>query len=220
MLAGAFASNPAVPNAAWTRMNAVERSSVAQSGAVLPFVVGAVALLAPALHTISDVVEWHNGGFTAFQLGLNLVAFLPMPLLLLGLWAVQVPRPGTAGLVGALLYGTAFAYFTWTTLYAMTEHLPTYEALWSRLGGTYTFFGAAMVIGGVLFAVSAMRAGWYPRFAVLVFLAGLVVNLALALLPAPDILQTIGSAMRNLGLMAMGHALLFRRATPAARIGH
>ena len=32
----------------------------------------------------------------------------------------------------------------------------------------------------------------------------------LGLLPAPDILQTLGSTARNLGLMGMGHFVLFK----------
>src|SRR5664279_5492260 len=114
-----------------------------------------------------------------------------MPTLLLGIYSVQVPKPGAAGLIGALLYGAAFAYFIYTTLYALVERVPTYDALWARLGVTYTFFGGLMVCGGLLFAWSALRAGRLPRFSVLLFLAGIVVNLVLAILPAPDILQTI-----------------------------
>jgi hypothetical protein len=73
-----------------------------------------------------------------------------------------------------------------------------------------------MVGGGLLFGGSALRGGGLPRYSVLLFLSGIVVNLVLAVLPAPDILQTVGSAMRNLGLMAMGHAILFKPA-PATR---
>lgn len=178
----------------------------------LEAVVGAVALAAPALHTLTDVLEWQHQGFTEFQLWLNLLAFLPMPFLLLGLYAVQAPRPGAYGLVGALLYGTAFAYFTLTTIFALAERIPNYEALWERLGRTYTFFGGVMVVGGLLFGGSALRNRQLPRLAILLFLAGLVVNLILALLPAPDILQTLGSAARNLGLMAMGYFVLFGKA--------
>lgn len=100
-------------------------------------------MVAPALHSISDAIEWAQRGFSAPQLWLNYAAFLPMPGLLLG--------------------------------------------------------------------ASALRAGWLPRGAVLLFLAGLVVNALLGLLAAPEIFQTLGSAMRNLGLMAMGHAVLVKR---------
>jgi hypothetical protein len=67
---------------------------------------------------------------------------------------------------------------------------------------------ALMVAGGLLFARSALRAGWLPKVAVCLFAAGLVINLLLALLPAPEILQTLGTTLRNLGLMWIGYAIL------------
>jgi len=166
----------------------------------LKIAVGIAAILAPVLHTLTDVMEWCHGGFSAVQLWLNYLAFLPMPWLLLGMYAAHSRRPNAIGPVGALLYGAAFTYFAHTTLYALAERIPTYEVLWSRLGKLYTFHGALMVLGGLMFAVSALRAGWLPRRALLLFAAGIAWNLVLALLPAPDILQTIGSALRNLGI--------------------
>jgi hypothetical protein len=177
----------------------------------LSIVVGVAALVAPALHSITDVLEWYYGGFTTAQLWLNYIAFLPMPWLLLGLYSVREPRPGAWGLVGALLYGVAFTYFAHSTLYAITEQVPTYEVLWARLGSLYTVHGGFMVVGGLLFALSVLRAGWRPAWPLTLFAAGITVNLLLALVPAPDILQTIGSAVRNLGLIAMGYGLLFKR---------
>ena len=174
----------------------------------LNIVVGVAALVAPALHSLTDAMEWQQDGFSTLQLWLNYVAFLPMPWLLLGLYAVHDPRPNAVGLVGALLYGAAFTYFAHTTLYAIAESVPSYEALWSRLGGLYTLHGAFMVVGGLLFAGAAFRQAWLPRGALLLFGAGLLWNLVLALIPAPDILQTVGSAARNIGLIAMGYAVL------------
>ncbi|MCQ9377673.1 hypothetical protein [Methyloversatilis sp. XJ19-49] len=178
--------------------------------------VGIAALVAPALHSATDALEWYYGGFSVAQLWLNYIAFLPMPWLLLGLYAVRKPRPNVVGLIGALLYGAAFTYFAHTTLYAMAEKIPTYEALWARLGSIYTVHGAFMVLGGFMFAWSALRAGWLPKWPLLLFAAGVALNLLLALIPAPDILQTIGTAARNLGLVAMGYAILFRQLKPAA----
>lgn len=177
----------------------------------LNIAVGIAALVAPALHSLTDVMEWRDAGFSTTQLWLNYVAFLPMPWLLLGLYAAHEPRPNAVGLIGALLYGVAFTYFAHTTLYALAEHVPTYEALWARLGILYTVHGTLMVVGGLLFAWSALRAGWLPRGALMLFVVGLLWNFLLALLPLPDILQTIGSSARNLGLMAMGYAILFNR---------
>jgi hypothetical protein len=162
-------------------------------------------------------MEWYQHGFSTVQLWLNYIAFLPMPWLLLGLYSVHAQRPNFIGLVGALLYGVAFTFFAHTTLYALAEGVPSYDALWSRLGRLYTIHGAFMVLGGIMFVWSALRQGWLPRWALLLFGAGNVWNLVLALLPAPDILQTVGSAARNVGLMAMGYAVLIDTARLANR---
>ncbi len=187
-----------------------ERTPIAHhSRTAFHIVVGVAAITAPALHSLSDAMEWYRGGFSTGQLWLTYIAFLPMPWLLLGVYAVHQPRPSLLGLIGALLYGVAFTYFAHTALYALAERTPTYEVLWQRLGSTYTVHGAFMVIGGLLFAWSALRAHWLPSFSVLLFAAGLAVNLVLALVPAPDILQTVGTAVRNLGVVSMGYAILF-----------
>ena len=51
----------------------------------LEVVVGAAAIAAPVLHTITDGMEWYAGGFSDAQLWLNYLAFAPMPWLLLGI---------------------------------------------------------------------------------------------------------------------------------------
>jgi hypothetical protein len=174
----------------------------------LALVVGLAAIIAPVLHSASDLLEWRQGGFSPLQLWLNYVAFLPMAWLLFGIWCAHPRRPGWMGLLGALLYGAAFTYFAHTTLYALGEDVVDYETLWSRLGGFYTLNGALMVVGGMLFAWDVRRAGWLPSSAVWLLLAGLAINLVLALLPAPDILQIAGSGLRNLGIVLMGVAIL------------
>ncbi len=179
-------------------------------------VVGVAAMLAPILHSVTDVMEWYQQGFSRTQLLLNYVAFLPMPWLLLGICAIRAERLGRAGLAGALLYGVAFTYFAHTTLHALATHAPTYEALWRQLGPAYTVHGALMVVGGLLFTGAALRAGGLPRLAVGLFGTGLLLNLVLALLPAPDILQTVGTAIRNAGLVGMGYAILFGNRGDAA----
>ena len=172
--------------------------------------VGVAALVAPALHSGTDLYELMHGGFTPPQLWVNYLAFLPMSWLLVGLYAVDEGRPPAAGLAGPVLYGAAFTYFAHSTLYALLAATPTYDELWRRLGGTYTVHGALMVAGGLLFAEGARRAGWLPRPALALFASGLLVNLVLALAPLPEILQTLGTALRNLGLMGMGYAVLVR----------
>lgn len=171
-------------------------------------VVGATAVAAPLLHCFTDAMEWYQGGFSSVQLWLNYVAFLPMPWLLLGIYAVCARELGASALAGALLYGIAFTYFAHTALHALQSATPSYEVLWQQLGAAYTLHGALMVVGGLLFAWAALRAPSLPRLAVLLFGAGLLVNLGLALVPAPDMLQVVGTAVRNAGLVGMGGALL------------
>lgn len=184
------------------------RPPYANSSTVLRLVVGAAAIAAPVLHSITDAMEWLQGGFSSVQLWLNYIAFLPMPWLLLGIYAVREEQLGPSALVGALLYGAAFTYFAHTTLVALQSQAPDYEALWQQLGPTYTVHGAAMVVGGLLFAWAALRKPALPRLAILLFGIGLLVNLGLAVVPAPDILQTVGTAIRNAGIVGMGYALL------------
>lgn len=172
---------------------------------------GGAALVAPVLHLVSDVMEWRQQGFSEPQLWINLIAFLPMPFLLATLVAWQKSRNDRTGWWGAGLYGMAFAYFLYTTVYAIHAHVPTYEQLWAVLGWPYTAAGAAMVLGGLLFSISAWRTRQLPRIAVAFFLAGILTNLAIALLPVPDILQILGSGLRSIGLMMMGYSILFGR---------
>ncbi len=170
--------------------------------------VGAGAILAPLLHTFTDVVEAVQGGFSVAQLWLNYAAFVPVPALVVGLWWAQRPRSGWLGLAGALGYGWAFVYFAHTTLLALEQRAPDYAALWEGLGRTYTAHGALMIAAGAAFALDAWRARVVPRWASAALLAGLGTNLVLALFTLPPVLQVVGSAARNLGLAGMGLALL------------
>lgn len=170
--------------------------------------VGVVTITASLLHITSDVMEWISGGFSPTQLGINYAAFLMMPFATLGLYAVQRPKIGWSGLIGAVLYAIAFIYFAHTTLVAVENSLPNYEALWNRLGWVYTLHGGFMVAGGLIFTEASIRAGILSKGWLAVFLAGLAINLLIVFLPLPDIFQTIGSGIRNLGLIGIGAALL------------
>lgn len=174
----------------------------------LRLLVGWAAIIAPALHTATDAMEWLHGGFSSTQLWLNYLAFLAMPWLLLAVHAVWSGAFGALGLVGALLHGVAFTYFAHTTLYALELKVTDYASLWQRLGTTYTVHGALMIVGGLLFAWDGLRTRRMPPLALQLFGAGLLVNLAVGLLPAPDILQTLGTTVRNAGLVLLGWATL------------
>ncbi|MEZ5312750.1 MAG: hypothetical protein R2862_03395 [Thermoanaerobaculia bacterium] len=185
---------------------------------LLVLVAGIAAVGAPALHLLSDILEWF-GGFSPAQLWLNYVAFVPMCWLLLALHFVRRPRSRAAdraGIAGALLYGAAFTYFAFTHLPPSPNACRTTPPSGIASARFYTVHGGLMVAGGLLFSGAALGARTLPRGAVALFLAGIVTNLVLAFLPAPEILQTAGSTLRNLGLIAIGVAIF---AAPPGRDG-
>lgn len=173
--------------------------------------VALAAILAPLLHSITDVLEWIHSGFSATQLLLSYLAFLPMTWLLLGLYLVLQPRLNVLALIGALLYGVAFTYYAFTVLFAWMEAIPDYAHMVERLGGSYALHGVLMILGGLLFAAACIRSSVLPLWALSLFVAGLLLNLLFGVFSVPDMLQTLGSWLRNLGLMAMGLVLWHRR---------
>ncbi len=180
----------------------------------LTLAIATAAILAPALHILSDVIEWWTGGFSTLQLSLGFVAFLAVPFFMVGLYAVQRPRVGALALVGAVLYGASFIYFEHTTLYALAESTSDYAALWAKLGTLYTLHGGVMVVGAFLFGTATLRAGVLPRWTALVFLAGAGLNLLFAVIPVPEIVQVIGNDVRNVGLIGMGFFVLGSASKP------
>lgn len=180
----------------------------ATGSAALHKLVGSAAIIAPAVHSLTDASEWLSGGFSTPALWLNYAAFLPLPALLLGLYALQRPRISILGLAGAILYGFAFIYFAHTTLFALALRTENYQQLWEQLGGIYTVHGGVMVVGGLAFAWATARAHVFPEWTAWLFAAGILLNLLMALLPVPELLQTVGTLLRNLGLMGMGWAVL------------
>ncbi len=169
---------------------------------------GCSALVAPSVHSLTDLIEVCSGGFSEPQLWLNYLAFLVIPFATIGLYACQRPKIGLLGLVGAVLYGMSFVYFSHSTLYAIQEGVQDYSVLWKRLGATYTIHGVLMVLGGLAFGAASLRARILPAWACGLFLTGLVVNAVLAIAGAPELLQTVGSHLRNLGLAGMGLFLI------------
>jgi hypothetical protein len=68
-----------------------------------------------------------------------------------------------------------------------------------------------LLIGGLLFGVATLRARVLPSWAACSFLIGLGINLVLAVLPVPALVETAGSTLRNVGLIGMGAALMAQR---------
>jgi hypothetical protein len=68
--------------------------------------------------------------------------------------------------------------------------------------------GGLMIVGGMLFGFAALQANYLPRWTVLLFLCGITTHLIVAIISDQDVFRTMGSSLRNMGLMGMGLTLL------------
>ena len=177
----------------------------------LRLIVGWTAIVSPLLHILSDLLEVFGGGFSASQLWINYVAFLPIPFLTIGLYAIQRPHSGWMSLIGAIAYGTSFIFFSGTTLYALVAQTADYSKLLEELGSIYTFHGGLMVAGAILFGVAVIVAGILPKWTGWLLILGVSLNLLFRLLAFPDLSQIVGSIVRNIAFMGMGLAILITR---------
>jgi hypothetical protein len=172
----------------------------------LPLMVGAAALGFSALYLVSDLIELAQGGFSTPQLALTYVAEAAIPLFVLGLYAVQRPRIGSLGLIGALTYAYTFVFFTSTVVYALVSHSKDWDALTHQLGAWITVHSALMIAAGLAFGAAVIKANVLPRWTgALLMLAMLLMVVATAL---PDAAQTAAAATRDIAFAGMGVSLL------------
>jgi hypothetical protein len=66
--------------------------------------VGLVAVAFTAVYFISDLIEVAQGGFSTFRLALTYAGEAAIPFFVIGLYAVQRPRIGRLGFLGAIAY--------------------------------------------------------------------------------------------------------------------
>jgi hypothetical protein len=179
--------------------------------------VGLAALAFSVLYLGSDVIEAIQGGFSAGQLWLTLVAEAAIPAFVIGLYVVQRSRTGRLGLLSAVAYAYAYVYFTGTVVYALAHSTSDYGALSHALQPWMTLHGAIMVFAGLGFGFAVIRARVLPRWTGLTLMAGVVfVSVSQTLPEGP---QLLAAAIRDLGFAGMGVALLAARdATPAETV--
>lgn len=177
----------------------------------LRLIIGLATIIAFTLHILSDLLEVFSGGFFAAQLWINYVAFLPIPFLMIGLYAVQLPLSGWISLTGAIAYGTSFIFFAGTTLYALVAKTADYSTLLEELGSIYTFYGGLMVTGGILFGIAVIIARVLPKWTGWLLILGVSLNLIFRLLTFPALTQIVGSIVRNIAFIGMGIAILRTR---------
>jgi hypothetical protein len=161
-----------------------------------------------ALYLISDVLELAQGGFSTAQLVLTYAAEAAIPLFVIGLYALQRPRIGRAGLASAIAYAYAFVYFTGTVTYALVEHTADWDTLQRRLGIWLTLHSVLMVAAGIGFGIAVIRARVFPRWTGATLIAGMVLMAIASGLPGAA--QTVSAGVRDLAFAAMGATLLVR----------
>ena len=177
----------------------------------LRLIVGFTTIIASTLYILSDFLEILGDGFSAEQLWINYVAFLPIPFLMIGLYAFQLPPSGWMSLTGAIAYGTSFIFFSRTTLYALVAQTADYPSLVAELGSIYTFFGGLMVFGGILFGIAVIEARVLPKWTGWLLIFGVSLNLLFSLLAFPELSHIFASMVRNIAFIGMGIAILRTR---------
>ncbi len=175
----------------------------------LAVLVGLVALVFSALYFLSDVIELAQGRFSTGQLALTYVAEAAIPLFVIGLYAVQLPRIRRLGLAGAVGYAYAFIFFTGTVSFALADQTRDWNALVHRMGPWIAIHGVVMVLAGLAFGLAVIRAGVLPRWTGVTLMVGVVLVAASSGLP--EAAQTVSAAVRDLAFAGMGASLVFAR---------
>jgi hypothetical protein len=175
-------------------------------GAGLALLIGGAAVALSALYLVSDLIELAQGGFSTPQLALTYAAEAAIPLFVLGLFAVQRPRIGALGFVGAVTYAYTFVFFTSTVVYALVNHTEDWNALTTQLGAWVTVHSVLMVLAGIVFGAAVIRAGVLPRWTGITLIIGMVLMAVTA--GRPDVLQTMSAAVRDLAFAGMGAAVV------------
>jgi hypothetical protein len=174
----------------------------------LAVLIGVAAVAFSVLYLVSDLIELAQGGFSTPQLALTYAAEAAIPLFVVGLFAVQRPRIGTLGLVGAATYAYTFVFFTSTVVYALVNHTHDWSELTTQLGAWLTIHSVLMVVAGVAFGAAVIRAQVLPRWTGITLIAGMVLMAVTAGLP--DVTQTMAAAVRDLAFVGMGAAVVRR----------
>jgi hypothetical protein len=196
------------------RTNGMDVIREPDGAARLALPIGVAAVAFSVLYLVSDVIELAQGGFSTLQLALTYAAEAAIPLFVLGLFAVQRPRIGALGFLGAVAYAYTFVFFTSTVVYALVNHTRDWSELTTQLGAWVTVHSVLMVVAGVGFGAAVVRAGVLPRWTGVTLIVGMV--LMAVTVGLPDVTQTMSAAVRDLAFVGMGAAVL-RRAQPEHR---
>jgi hypothetical protein len=172
----------------------------------LRLLVGAAAVAFTAVYFVSDLIEVAQGGFSTFRLALTYAGEAAIPLFVIGLYAVQRPRIGRLGFLGAIGYAYSYVFFTSTVVYALIAGTPNYKALTKVFGAWMTVHGLILLLGGLAFGLAVARAGILPRWTGVCLMAGVVLVVAASGLS--DVARTVAAAVPATAFIGMGIAVL------------
>jgi hypothetical protein len=176
-----------------------------------------MTLLSSVLYMVSDGIEWLGSGFAPFQLYLTYIAFVMVPFIMTGLFAIQWPKIHWIGLIGAVAFGASFVFYAGTAIYALTVQTGDYEDLVRELGLLYTLHGGLLVAGGILFGAAVIRSRILPLWTGYALTGGVVVNLVISLIGLPDSNQIVGSSIRNIAFFGMAVRVLKNSLSPTGK---
>jgi hypothetical protein len=168
--------------------------------------VGLATVAFTAVYFISDLIEIAQGGFSTFRLVLTYAGEAAIPLFVIGLYAVQRPRIGRLGFLGAIAYAYSYVFFTSTVVYALISGTPNYTALVKVFGVWMTVHGLILLVGGLAFGLAVVRARVLPRWTGICLMAGVVLVAGASGLP--DIARTGAAAVPAIAFIGMGIASL------------
>jgi hypothetical protein len=163
----------------------------------------------PLVYFASELMEVAQGNFSTARLALAHIGEAGIPLVVIGLYAVQRPRIGRLGLYGALAYAYSFIFFASTVVYALAAGSRIWTAVTSAFGGWLTLHGAIMVIGGIAFGLAVIKTAVLPRWTGAGLMAGVVLVAAAA--GMSDTVRAVAAALPQAAFIAMGVTVLRER---------
>jgi hypothetical protein len=169
---------------------------------------GVAAVLVAVLSFGCTLYAVVTGVFTPLLLLAAALAVLAMPVVVVGLAMEQRPGFASIGLAGALAFGAGSLFLAVVVLYALVAGVGDPDALAARLGSVVPAAQASLVPGGLAFAAASYARGRLPRWSSACFALGLV--LLIMTLDGPVEFVLAGEALRDLGLLGMGLAMLPR----------
>ncbi len=207
-------------------------SKLTRAAALCALLAGALFMLPHFIHPEDEVASVATTGWTVAHL-VNLTMAVLALIGVTGLYLRQVKETGVLGLIGFLLFGTAFLMIAMTNfaevviLPQIADTAPGYvgDFLATFVGGPVEgdvgglglvngVAGATYLLGGLVFGIALYRAGIVARWAALLVSLGAVASLLAAVLP--DSIFRTATMPTAVAMIGLGYSLWRERAAAAS----